>query len=164
MSSKVTLAYEPTRRREKKAIIVDREFDRLYAEHGTLTTDLVLETAKDEDHPLHKYFEWDDSVAAQKYRQAQATAMLLASKMVLLLQREENGIAPKVVSAERTEVRRLVAPFRGGGFKMRNAALSVEDERQALIERKKASLRGWCRETADIAELAEIRAAILKLV
>ena len=34
----------------------------------------LLEQAKAETHPLHKHFEWDDDIAADKYRQQQDEA------------------------------------------------------------------------------------------
>lgn len=39
---------------------------------GLLTPKAVVAEASNPKHPLHKYFEWDDSVAAQKYREEQA--------------------------------------------------------------------------------------------
>lgn len=41
-------------------------------EHGRLTPKIVVEAARPENHPLHGSFEWDDSVAAQKWREDQA--------------------------------------------------------------------------------------------
>jgi len=36
----------------------------------------VLIQARDREHRLHKYFEWDDSKAAEKYRLAQARTLI----------------------------------------------------------------------------------------
>jgi hypothetical protein len=40
----------------------------IYDEQGVLTPALVVETARDENHPLHASFEWDDGIAGEKYR------------------------------------------------------------------------------------------------
>ena len=45
-------------------------------EHGYLTPALVVDAARDTDHPLHSQFEWDDTAAAEKYRLHQASALL----------------------------------------------------------------------------------------
>jgi len=45
-------------------------------EHGTLTPALVVDLARDPEHPLHSRFEWDDSVAAEKWRLEQAGQLL----------------------------------------------------------------------------------------
>lgn len=142
--------------RERKQTIVDRELDKLYKRHGSVSTEMVLQAARDAKHPMHRYFEWDDSVAAEKYRQGQALSMIMASKMVVVLEEQRNAPA-KVVGAHRPEVRRLVSAFRGDGFKMRKEALNDHDERAALIAKHKERLRSWCRSVIDIDELSEIR-------
>jgi hypothetical protein len=148
--------------RERKQVVIDRELDRLYEEHGNITTDLVLRTARDPKHPLHQYFEWDDEAAAEKYRQHQALQMIMASKMVVVLEKAANGGPPRVVASERPEVRRLVAGFRGEGFKMRKEALSNDEERAVMVERAMSRLRGWCDSTVDIPELSRLRAVVLR--
>lgn len=45
-------------------------------EHGTLTPALVVDTARDPEHPLHSRFEWDDTVAAERWRLEQAGHLL----------------------------------------------------------------------------------------
>lgn len=151
---------EAAKVRERKQVVVDREFDKLYAKHKTITTDLVLKAARDAKHPLHSFFEWDDTVAAEKYRQHQALQLIMASKMVVVLEQARNA-PPQVVGASRPEVRRLVSGFRGEGFKMRNEALSDTEQRTVIVERYKSRLRGWCESTVDIPELSEIREAVL---
>lgn len=44
----------------------------LHREHGHLTPALVVDAATPEDSPLHRYFDWDDSSAAHKWRIEQA--------------------------------------------------------------------------------------------
>lgn len=45
-------------------------------EFGTLTPELVVDVARDPEHPLHTRFEWDDSIAAEKWRLTQAGEIL----------------------------------------------------------------------------------------
>jgi hypothetical protein len=143
--------------RERKNVVVDRELDRLHQKNGSVTPSSILEAAQDPKSPLHRYFEWDDTEAAKKYRLAQASAMLQASKMVVVLSE-----ARREPVAAFPEVRRMLPAARGNGaFKMRKEVLDEPDARQELIERKLSVLRGWCRETIDIEELQDMRAAIL---
>jgi len=44
----------------------------IYNERGQLTPALVVDVARDEQHPLHLRFEWNDTAAAEKYRRHQA--------------------------------------------------------------------------------------------
>jgi hypothetical protein len=45
---------------------------------GKITAADVLEAASQEEHPLHKYFEWDDAAAAKHYRLNQARQIIKA--------------------------------------------------------------------------------------
>lgn len=46
--------------------------------HGVLTPGLVLDEARDEQHPLHTRFEWDDTAAAEKWRLEQAHQLIVS--------------------------------------------------------------------------------------
>lgn len=48
----------------------------IYTERGVLTPQIVVDEARPEDAPLHSHFEWDDSVAGEKYRREQAGRMI----------------------------------------------------------------------------------------
>jgi hypothetical protein len=150
-------------KRERKAVVVERELDRIYQKRRVVTVDVVLGDARNPKSPLHSYFEWDDAVAGERYRRAQATAMIMASKYVAqLVENEKKAGKGKTVDAAR--VRRLVNAFRGEGFKLRTDVLKDQETRDALIEKKRAVLRSWCDSVIDIQELTPIREAILKVL
>jgi hypothetical protein len=46
-----------------------RELERLAAEHGELTEQLIVDAARSPDSLLHSLFEWDDAKAAAKHRE-----------------------------------------------------------------------------------------------
>lgn len=54
------------------------EFERLYKKHGCLDPEDVVEESREESAPLHCCFEWDDAVAAEKYRVNQAGDIIRA--------------------------------------------------------------------------------------
>jgi hypothetical protein len=56
--------------------LISRELKKIRAKQGIITADNVLETARDPAHPLHRFFDWDDATAAEKYRRQQATQMI----------------------------------------------------------------------------------------
>ena len=55
---------------------VGKLFEDIEKKHGELTRELVLENARDEASVIHELFEWDDNVAAEKYRLHQATTLI----------------------------------------------------------------------------------------
>ena len=43
---------------------------------GALTPRVVVDAARDPENPLHNRFEWDDSIAGEKYRLGQARELI----------------------------------------------------------------------------------------
>jgi len=57
--------------------VLEQELSRLTERGGgTLTPASVVDAARSEESPLHQYFEWDDSIAAEAYRQDQARELI----------------------------------------------------------------------------------------
>lgn len=48
----------------------------IYDERGELTPALVVDVARDNRHPLHSRFEWNNTVAAESYRRHQAHELI----------------------------------------------------------------------------------------
>lgn len=54
----------------------------IYQARGELTPQIVVDEARDETHPLHERFEWDDKVAGEAYRRVQASDLIRSVKVV----------------------------------------------------------------------------------
>jgi hypothetical protein len=54
----------------------------IYTEQGKLTPQLVVDTARDDSHPLHDRFEWDDATAGEAYRRVQAQQLIRSVRIV----------------------------------------------------------------------------------
>jgi hypothetical protein len=63
-------------------VSVATELDAIYQGRGQLTPRVVVDVARDPGHPLHTQFEWDDSVAGEKYRQTQAAQLIRSVRVV----------------------------------------------------------------------------------
>ena len=61
---------------EKDAQKIGRFIDSKYK--GNITAKALLEEARDKESFLHKFFEWDDSVAAERYRLSQAKNLIVS--------------------------------------------------------------------------------------
>lgn len=53
----------------------------IYQRRGRLTPRDVVEESSAPDSPLHDRFEWDDTVAAERYRLAQAAGLIRSAKV-----------------------------------------------------------------------------------
>lgn len=49
---------------------------------GRLTPPAVVDAARDNRHPLHKFFEWDDAIAAESFRLDQARTLIRSIRLV----------------------------------------------------------------------------------
>ena len=52
--------------------IAGNELARIERKYGSLTPESVVDESRDVNAVLHNCFEWDDAVAAEKYRHTQA--------------------------------------------------------------------------------------------
>lgn len=53
----------------------------IYDERGALTPALVVDAARDPQHPLHSRFTWDDTEAAIRWRLAQAGELIRSARV-----------------------------------------------------------------------------------
>lgn len=53
----------------------------IYDERGELTPALVVDVARDDRHPLHTKFEWNNTIAAERYRRQQAHELIKSVRL-----------------------------------------------------------------------------------
>lgn len=78
------------------ADVAKAEFDRIYEKFGELTSKNVVDENRSVSAPLHSCFEWNDAVAAEKYREKQAGDMI---RCLVTIHESENASEPIVVRA-----------------------------------------------------------------
>jgi hypothetical protein len=69
-------------RHELKKAARDRIIELAEANGGRITPDMVVEDARNEDSPLHAYFEWDVDLAARQHWLDQARTLIRSVKIV----------------------------------------------------------------------------------
>lgn len=82
----------------------------IYTRRGSLTPRDVVEESASADSPLHHRFEWDDTVAGDRYRLTQAAALIRSAKVRFV---EPDSQEAKEVRAF-VSVRETVDPERCG--------------------------------------------------
>ena len=107
----------------------------------------VLEKARDVNSELHKCFEWNDSVAAEKYRLQQARGILIN-----LVYKEKESNAEPVRTFQITSQRNVYQPT--------VSFLVQEDEYQNLLKRAKSELESFKKRYHTLSELQEVFEAI----
>lgn len=113
----------------------------------SITPQEVLEKAKDENSELHKCFEWDNDVAAEKYRLEQARKIIINLVYVPTKKEEQ-----KVRCFQITSEKHVYQPTKH--------FLVQENEYQALLKRAKNELESFKKKYATLSELETVFEAI----
>lgn len=114
---------------------------------GVLKVDDVLEEAADEDSILHRYFEWDDSIAAEAHRRQQARVLIQRCRITL-------------VDSEPVEIRAFVSlpteRENGGGYRLTTEVMSDVTLKAELLRDIEMTISRWTKKLhlldQDIAE------------
>jgi hypothetical protein len=107
--------------------------------HGRLDPVLVVDAARDEAHPLHSRFEWDDSVAGEAWRRSQAQELIRSVRITYREPTEkEAGHSIRAFHAVRREDGYTYEPaeeIRQDPFARRLVLADMEREWKALYRR-----------------------------
>ena len=114
-----------------------------------ITPENVLLAAEDEESELHKCFEWDDSVAAEKYRLSQAR------QIIQFLVVKTETVSEPVRVYQITSERNVYQPTK--------LFLQQPDEYAILLNRAKDELKAIRKRYKQISELESVFEAIDEL-
>jgi len=117
------------------------------SEDGKLTPIEVVDAARDITHPLHSYFEWDNSRAAELYRLAQARMLINQVEVILNVDGQETRFE-KYVNVSLGEGARSYITI--------EKALSKEDYKKQIIATALAEAEYWQKKYLAYSELSPI--------
>lgn len=115
-----------------------------------ITPEELLEKAKDENTELHKCFEWNDGIAAEKYRLIQARQVI-------------THIVFEKKAKEEVPVRCFQITTERNVYQPTKQFLVQENEYQSLLARAKAELESFVRRYSTLSELENVFKAIEEL-
>jgi hypothetical protein len=118
---------------------------------GDYTAKQVLDVARNEDSPIHQYFEWDDSKAAEQYRLRQARKLITCVVVVDDLNRE----MPQSVT--------VAADVSGYGHRTymnTEKARSIPDIWETVLHEAVQGLLSWKRRYDKFKQLSELKGVI----
>lgn len=121
------------------------------AQTGELTSARLLDVSRPEDAPTHNLFEWNDSVAAERYRLQQAT-VAINSVEVQIVNEETATAIPQAAFVNVISK----APARSGVFTPIDIALSDENMRSTLLQNALNELRSFRRKYSQLSELSNV--------
>ena len=116
---------------------------------GRLSAPALVEASRAEDAPLHDMFEWNDTIAAEKYREEQAKKIIRSIVFTVenkpITTRMFQSVGPKTY--ERVE-----------------RIMSDEEKRKYLLNTAKAELAAFERKYQTLTELEVVFTAIRAIV
>ena len=123
-----------------------RQFEELERTVG-LTPETVLDANRDETAPLHNEFEWDDGIAAEKFRLNQAGHLIRC-------------ICAKPEKEEQKPMRVFFTVQKNDGYNNLQTIIQIQDKRKALLEQALKELDAFMEKYKSLSELANIFDAI----
>ena len=111
----------------------------------TFTPGMIVEAAKDENSELHKCFTWDDTIAAENWRNHQAR-MLVAQLVVRAETQDNETVAVRVISTTTTK----------NEYTPTTMLVKSEPDYENLLARAIRELKAFQQKYKTITELREI--------
>lgn len=135
------------------AQIVGEEIEKIEAEKGVVTAKDIVDRARPKNSPIHDLFEWDNKIAAEKWRLHTATQVLCC-----LVKTDEDDTPQKAyVNIEVKEGSKI------GIFANIKKAMSDAQTREVVLRNALNELQAFKAKYNHLAELAAVFEAIDKI-
>lgn len=128
----------------------------IYDNVGRLTPEDIVDAARDENHPLHERFEWDDGIAAEAWRRAQAHELIRSVRITYAEDEKGRPRTVRAFHALRTEKGHVYEPAEkvaADPFLSRLLMADMEREWKQLRRRYEEFEEFWRMITADAEEV-----------
>lgn len=137
------------------ADVAGKHFEELKKKEGAVTCQNLLDSARPEDSAIHSCYEWDDGIAAEKYRLAQSGELIQNLVKVAVA---DDG---KDMKTYRAFVNVAKADsFETGSFIDTETALSNEETRKIVLKKALDELTAFQNKYETFVELADVFSAI----
>lgn len=135
------------------AQVAGEECARLEAE-GRLTPRELVDESRPDDAPLHHCFEWNDGIAAERWREAQAGQIIRCVEVVREdMSQPVRAFTPVIVTPDEARVYRSV-----------ETVMATAGGRKAVLDEAKRELAAFRRKYAGLKELAEVMQVVNTLL
>jgi hypothetical protein len=146
------------------ASTVGTALESIEARDGNVTSQSFLEYSRPEDSATHSLFEWDDSIAAEKYRLRQAGAIINQLEVKL----EYKDAPPQETEIEIVPVKAFMnvaakAPTETGVFVNAVTVQSEKEYRSAVLKNALGDLKAFQKKYSNFKEFSKVIAAITEV-
>jgi len=134
---------------DAKAQMIGERLAEIEKHHGELKAEHVLADARSDNSPLHKYFDWDDTEAAEKWRLGQARQLIKSVYVKRIEDKEVRVPTRAFVNLRPAEEADRV-------YENIVSVMSDEFKRTQLLKRAKEELGMWRKRYSDLNEFADV--------
>lgn len=145
------MVYDWKRNMPVKAQVAGEYLEQLEKKHGEITPKIVLNASRSEDSVLHSCFEWNDGIAAEKYREVQAQFLIRN----LVVSVEQTNSPPQVVRAYVN-----ISSEKTGSFIAVQTAMKNDDLKNQVLKNALNELKAFQKKYENLQELADVFSAI----
>lgn len=135
------------------AQLVGERLAEIERERGELTAEFVLDDARSHNSPLHKYFDWDDGEAAERWRLTQAGGLIRSVFLKTVGAREVRTPTRAFINLRPAEESDRV-------YENIVSVMSDDLKRAQVLKRAKDELGMWRKRYSDLTEFADVFGAI----
>lgn len=125
------------------------ELDRIYREHGCIDPETVVNESRNKSAPLHPLFEWDDKVAAERWRENQARVII--ANVAIVGEPNDDIYTRAFVHVEDT-------------YQPISVVLESADKTEELLQQAMRELRTFENKYRELSALAPVFTAITEVV
>lgn len=126
-----------------------QELERIREKHGTLLPEFVVDESRDENALLHNYFQWDDTLAAQQYREKQARNLM--QNITVVVKRTNVEVSFRAIVNVRKE------KFEPRSYIPIQEAFDNEVAYADLLKQAKADMESFVEKYQTLSELDKVR-------
>jgi hypothetical protein len=152
----INMVYQPKRKYEwwdgysrvVDANTVGGVVEQLEEKYGQVTRENFLEASRPDDSPTHALFEFDDSVAAEKYRLDQSATIIRSLRVIYVNKDKEEIKVSAFVNVNPGQEK--------AAYESIELALKDESKRSIILNKIKGELDAFINRNQHIEELADI--------
>lgn len=144
--------------KDSDAAIIGEALEKLESDRGIVTPVEVVTVAKNRKHPLHGYFEWDDSRAAEAHRLKQARDIIGSIRVVI--ESDDGPVESRGYYHIRTEDDE---EDRSRSYMSTDKIMSHDELKMRLLQQALDEAERWKLRYQNIREFAEVFAALKKV-
>lgn len=135
-------------KRSVSADVVGGVVEQLEEKYGQVTRENFLEASRPDDSPTHALFEFDDSVAAEKYRLDQSATIIRSLRVIYVNKDKEEIKVSAFVNVNPGQEK--------AAYESIELALKDESKRSIILNKIKGELDAFINRNQHIEELADI--------